>query len=132
MAVPAEILSAPKAKRGRSAETYPFADLQVGQGFFIPKTADREDPAKSMASTVSSAVARYAVPAVNADGSPEMETVKVKTYQVDAEGKRVKVEGKFVVVSEADETRQKMTRTRVFELRSVTAPEAGAWVVRTA
>jgi len=43
---------------GRDA-IYPFDEMQVGQSFFVPATADRPDPAKSLASTVSSATRRY-------------------------------------------------------------------------
>lgn len=41
--------------RGRIGSVYPFDKLNVGQSFFVPK------PAKNLASTVSSANARYAV-----------------------------------------------------------------------
>jgi hypothetical protein len=46
--------------RGRGTETYPFDKLNVGQSFFVPATAERPNPAKSLASTVSSAQRRYA------------------------------------------------------------------------
>lgn len=42
--------------RGRIGSVYPFDKLQVGQSFFVPKAA------KNLASTVSSANARYAEP----------------------------------------------------------------------
>lgn len=41
--------------RGRTGSAYPFDKLNVGQSFFVPK------PAKNLASTVSTANARYAV-----------------------------------------------------------------------
>jgi len=47
--------------RGRTANTYPFEAMEVGQSFFVPNSAERPNAAKSMASTVSSATARYAV-----------------------------------------------------------------------
>lgn len=47
--------------RGRTANTYPFDAMGVGQSFFVPNSAERPNAAKSMASTVSSATARYAV-----------------------------------------------------------------------
>jgi hypothetical protein len=47
--------------RGRGGNTYPFASLAVGQSFFVPNTTERPKAAKSLASTVSSANARYAV-----------------------------------------------------------------------
>lgn len=48
--------------RGAGTETYPFDKLEVGQSFFVPATADKENPAKSLASTVSSAIKRYSTP----------------------------------------------------------------------
>lgn len=52
---------------GRGGEVYPFDEMQVGQSFFVPSSESKPNPAKSLASTVSSATARYAVPAE--DGS---------------------------------------------------------------
>ncbi|WEL95594.1 hypothetical protein [Xanthomonas phage vB_XooS_NR08] len=46
--------------RGRGGNVYPFDALQVGQSFFVPNTEDKPNAAKSLASTVSSATARYA------------------------------------------------------------------------
>jgi len=48
--------------RGRGGNTYPFDALNVGQSFFVPNTAEKPNAAKSLASTVSSATARYAQP----------------------------------------------------------------------
>ena len=53
--------------RGRSGNVYPFELLAVGQSFFVPNSESKPNAAKSLASTVSSATARYAVPAE--DGS---------------------------------------------------------------
>lgn len=53
--------------RGRGGNVYPFDALEVGQSFFVPNSEEKPNAAKSLASTVSSATARYAVPA--ADGS---------------------------------------------------------------
>ncbi len=47
-------------RAGRS-ETYPFDALKVGQSFFVPNTEEKPDIAKSIASTVSGANARYAI-----------------------------------------------------------------------
>lgn len=50
----------PTAKRGgRTGETYPFDKLEAGQSFFVPATTERPNPAKSLASTVTSANERY-------------------------------------------------------------------------
>ena len=53
--------------RGRTGTTYPFDKMEPGHSFFVPNSEDKPNAAKSLASTVSSATARYAVPA--ADGS---------------------------------------------------------------
>lgn len=49
--------------RGRGGNTYPFEQLEAGQSFFVPNTEAKPNAAKSLASTVSSATSRYAVPA---------------------------------------------------------------------
>lgn len=46
--------------RGRTGNTYPFEQLEVGQSFFVASTEGKPNPAKSLASTVCSATARYA------------------------------------------------------------------------
>lgn len=51
---------APVVGRGRGGESYPFGQLEVGQSFFVPATDEKPNPAKSLASTVSSATKRYA------------------------------------------------------------------------
>ena len=53
--------------RGRGGEVYPFDEMGVGQSFFVAASEDKPNQAKSLASTVSSATARYAVP--SADGA---------------------------------------------------------------
>lgn len=67
--------------RGRTGSTYPFDAMQVNQSFFVPKEA------KNLASTISSANARYA------------EVIEGQT-RVDRKGKTVpatKLTRKFVV-----------------------------------
>ena len=53
--------------RGRGGNVYPFDQLAVGQSFFVANSESKPNAAKSLASTVCSATARYAVPAE--DGS---------------------------------------------------------------
>ena len=53
--------------RGRTSTTYPFEQMEVGQSFFVANTEAKPNAAKSMASTVSSATARFAVPKVPAE-----------------------------------------------------------------
>lgn len=119
----------PTIKRGgRGGNVYPFDEMSKGQSFFVAATADKPDPAKSLASTVSSATARYAV-----EVAGETEEVEVKTYQLNDAGKRVKRDGSFVVLSTAVETRLKMAITRQFVVRSVEEGGVkGARVWRTA
>lgn len=52
-------IALPASARGRTSTTYPFEALNVGQSFFVPNTAEKPNAAKSLASTVSSATARY-------------------------------------------------------------------------
>ena len=47
--------------RGRGGNVYPFDQLEVGQSFFVANDESKPNAAKSLASTVSSATARYAV-----------------------------------------------------------------------
>ena len=49
--------------RGRGVKVYPFDQLEVGQSFFVANDESKPNAAKSLASTVSGATARYAVPA---------------------------------------------------------------------
>lgn len=131
--VPDDIFSAAKEKRRASrgvAEKYPFDSLEVKGGFFVPATEKMPEPAKSLASTVSSATARYAVEAKDENGAVIMETVTVKDYATDADGKRMKdADGHWIVTAEREEERAKMEPTRQFKL---VPAEGGAWVVRTA
>lgn len=53
--------------RGHGGNVYPFDQLEAGQSFFVANDESKPNAAKSLASTVSSATARYAVPAE--DGS---------------------------------------------------------------
>ena len=127
MDVPADILQAAKERRRSSrgaGEKYPFDSLVVGKGFFVAATEKMPEPVKSLASTVSSAQARYA------KETGEMETVIVKDYEVDENGKRVKdADGRWIVTAENEVERPKMQNTRMFKL---VPADGGAWVVRAA
>jgi hypothetical protein len=91
--------------RGRTGTAYPFDKMEPGNSFFVPNSEDKPNAAKSLASTVSSATARYSVPA--ADGSTK----------ANKAGEQVPV----------------MVETRKFVVRSVTENGvAGARVWRTA
>ena len=94
----------PPSKRGNKGggapTQYPFADLEVGQSFFVPKSDKHPDPVKTLGSTVSSANMRYAVKtgetkevsrakrgegnkAVLVDGNKVMEKVQVPVYKFE-------------------------------------------------
>lgn len=114
-------ISLPQARGGKGGSVYPFDALAVNQSFFVPETADMPNPAKTLASTVSSATARYAVPVEG-----ETVDVKVKVYQTNAAGEKVKgADGKFIVTGDKMETRPKMRETRKFTVRSVDETAAG-------
>lgn len=110
----------PSIKRGFGAKagapTYPFDNMQVGQSFFVPATPDRDDPAKSLASTVSAATRKYEVAVNNPDGTPKM--ISVQRAQRDTNGDIVKgADGKMVKVAT---TINEMKRTREFAIRGRT------------
>ena len=141
--VPDVILEAAVNKKrvARGAgEKYPFDSLDMtnNRGFFVPATEKMPEPAKSLASTVSSAIARYTVEAKDETGSVIMETVTVKDYQLGEDGKRVKdADGHWIVTGERKERRAKTEATRQFRLVPVDADiekgtPAGVWIVRTA
>lgn len=55
-----EGIALPTVRRGgRDANIYPFDDMDVGHSFHVPVSEDKPKPAKSLASTVFSATARY-------------------------------------------------------------------------
>jgi hypothetical protein len=68
----------PEIKRGggKMETIYPFATMEIGDSFLIAKTAERPEPAKSLASTVASANHRFAVKAVDEAGQPKMRTTR--------------------------------------------------------
>ena len=96
----------PKSTRGGNRESsYPFAQLNVGQSFFIPASEKHPEPAKSLASTISGATKRYDVPDMEEDGV----TQKQKKVRVPKTG-----EEKIVPA---------FKHTRVFQIKAV---EGGA------
>ena len=77
--VPVPVISG----RGRGCNVYPFNQLEVGQSFFVANSESKPNAAKSLASTVSSATARYAVAsedgATKTNKKGEVVPVMVKT-----------------------------------------------------
>lgn len=68
----------PAIKRGGGhiEAIYPFDTMEVGDSFFIPVSAEKPEPVKSLASTVASANQRYAIKKVDANGQPVMRTTR--------------------------------------------------------
>jgi len=84
----------PTIRGGNKGNKYPFASMQPGQSFFIAATEAKPNPAKALASTVSSATKRYpADPAVDANGKKVFTrkyTVRARTQEKHGEvGARV-------------------------------------------
>lgn len=113
------VLPPVKRRGGKGAAVYPFDTMEVGDGFFVPATAERPNPAKALTSTTASATRRYAT-----KGEPKPYTRKDKTT-----GQPVT---KMI---------DSYTPTRVFEVRAVDdgapcgakyAGQKGAIVARTA
>lgn len=124
----------PPSKRGNTGGgapvKYPFADLEIGQGFFIEATEKHPDPVKTLGSAVSAANMKYATDtgakktverakrdgrkaALDASGNKIMETIEVPVY---------KFERKFVIRGfKAGET-----------YGTYTAPADGAFIARVA
>lgn len=120
-----------QARRGGRGNTiYPFDSLNVNQSFHVPATAENPNPAKSLASTVSSATARYAevIPG-------EFETVTLPVYQTGPDGKKTKdANGNWIKTGEKTETRPKVKKTRIFSVVAVGDEDPkgkGARVLRT-
>lgn len=65
---------------GRTSILYPFDKLEVGQSFHIAATADKPNPSKSIASTVSAATKKYATETGETKTTPKGNTVPVLNY----------------------------------------------------
>ena len=118
----------------RSGSKYPFDKLEVGQSFHVPATVAVTDPFKAIASSVTGARRRYSEKVV-VDGVVQTETVTVKTFTKDANGKRVKRDGHYVVTGTETVNREKTRQTRDFLAAAVGADDpngAGARVWRVA
>ena len=85
---------------GRAGVSYPFDTLQVGQSFVVPATEKKPNPVKSMASSITAANARYAVPVFEADGTtPKMKTITVPRTGEKREVQATQLVRKFTVVA---------------------------------
>lgn len=121
-----------KAKRGGHIKpVYPFDAMEVNHSFFVEATDDNQNPAKALASTVSSATRRYMVEDLDTNGNKQYVTVDVEKEVTQPDGSKV--------TQTVQETRVKMKKTRVFEVHPMAdgAPwgftgKKGAGVWRTA
>jgi hypothetical protein len=104
-------------RRGRVAQ-YPFAMLEVGQSFHVPKTEANPDPANRLASSVTGARDQFAV------ATGENKDVVVTEYQRGEDGKYVKdAEGKRIATGTRTESRPVKTLVRDFKVASVGADD---------
>lgn len=114
---------APKRRGGNTNSreaVYPFDALNVNQSFHVPVSEKMPKPARSLASAVSAATAKWAVEAKDDQGNTVMEPFERK----DKDGNVVE-----------SGTRPKMLPTRVFTVRAVDASDPrgpGARIYRTA
>lgn len=102
---------APKRRGGNTnarEAIYPFDALNVNQSFHVPVSTKMPKPARSLASAVSAATAKYAVEVKDANGQTVMEPFERKD--------------KAGTVIETG-TRPKMQNTRVFTVRAVDASD---------
>lgn len=107
-----------KKRARRASSTYPFDTMPVLGMFFVPATEDKSNPAKSMASTVSSANKRFATDSGNT------KTVTSKTYQLGADGKRAKdANGKLIPTGTETKTVPVLTPGKTFDVFPVEAGE---------
>jgi hypothetical protein len=117
-------------KQRNRASQYPFDTMEVNQTFHVPATAENDTPMDRVSSSVSAARAKY-----SEEIPGEYEVKNVKTYQLDANGKRVKgPEGKYIVLANVPTNVLKRRQVRDFLVRVVDAsdPEgAGVRVWRT-
>jgi hypothetical protein len=75
----------PEIRRGgATGEAYPFDQMEAGQSFFVPATESRPFPAKSLASTVSSATRRYAIQDGTTKNDKGVDVPKFKNTRVFA------------------------------------------------
>jgi hypothetical protein len=128
--------SFPTGRTRKASSMYDFDAMNVGDMIFVPNSEDKPDAAKSLASTISSANARFATP------TGEKKEVTLKVYQTDENGKRVKGEdGKLIVIGEKKEMRDVTTPGKTFAVKPVeggkaygawTAPASGAVILREA
>ena len=80
-----DVALAASKRGGRTGKSlYPFDQLNVGQSFVVLATEKHPEPAKSLASTVSSAMKKYDVPAMEEDGV----TQKTKVITVPKTGEK--------------------------------------------
>ncbi len=78
------------ARRGvQRSESYPFSQLEVKQGFFIPATAQKPNPQTTYASTVSSARNRFAEKTSETRVNRKGKTVPVMKLMRDFQIRRV-------------------------------------------
>jgi hypothetical protein len=120
------VLPQKPARSGRSGggapTIYPWATMEVGHSFFVPVSADKPDPVKSMTSAVSSANMKYSEPTGEKRQVTRAKRGEGNKAVVGADGQKI-METKTVDV---------MKPTRKFELSAVTkGTKYGEWVAES-
>lgn len=126
----------PTVKRGGRTSSYPFEALEVGKSFHVPKRNADDDVVARLASSITSARAKFAEPVLDDEGKPKFETVVVRNYERGEDGKiKVDAEGKRIRAADTSEERAMTNNTRDFMAYPVDASDPrgeGARVFRTA
>ena len=80
-------VTVPPILRGGAAREsqYPFAQLKVGDSFFVPKSESVPDPAKALASTVGSATKKEKGKGAGKDGQDKKYVMRKRTQERDGE-----------------------------------------------
>lgn len=111
----------PRKRTGRAGAPtqYPFAQLEIGQSFFVPKSTQHPNPIKTLASTISAQNAKYSEPTGETEQVERTKRGQGNKAVVDAAGNKVT----------ETVTRQKTRPVRKFSMRTVTAGQNyGNWV----
>ena len=103
---------------------YPFDELEIGDSFHLKASLEDANPLTAVQSSLAAAREKYSVPAVDGSGAAIMETVKVRTYKKDADGKLSKdADGHRILEEAKDVTQQKRNPTRAFVAAAVGADD---------
>lgn len=112
-----------KAPRKSKEAVYPIDQLEPGQSFHVATSEANPDPTSRLNATLANYRSKYMVEVKDEAGNPVMETVSKKSYQRDADGKIVIVDGHRVVTGQETVSQPKMEASRTFVVWSVGADD---------